>query len=115
MLSIRRTVRVSRSMLCGLVFAIPLAAPVWAATPSKNLLRNPSFEDSLSGHPWMPAGWDTSRSGLPSVFFGRDTLGAHGGLYSVNVANVSTRIPMAHNWSQTIPLGPEAWNKDAVF
>ena len=92
-----------------------LAGLVPAALASPNLLKNPGFEQQVPGHPWMPAGWDTSRTGLLSVFFGRDTLAAHGGQYSVNVANVSNEVPMAYNWSQAVVVGPEAWNKDAVF
>jgi hypothetical protein len=33
----------------------------------------------------------------------------------VSVANLSTRIPVAHNWSQTVLVGREAWGKDLVF
>lgn len=93
--------------------APPAAAP---PTPSSgNLLGNPGFENPLPGHPWMPADWDTSDSGLPTVFFGRDTFLVHGGTYAVNVANTSTLYPMWHNWSQTVLVGPEAWGKDVVF
>ena len=103
----------TRAFALGLVaLALCAAAPSHAAT---NLLKNPGFEDLVRDHAWMAASWDTSRTGLPSVFFGRDTMVAHGGSYSVNVANVSTRIPMAYNWSQSVPVGPEAWGKDAVF
>jgi hypothetical protein len=49
------------------------------------------------------------------VFFGRDTMLAHGGRYAVSVANLSNRIPMWHNWSQVIAVGKEAWGKDLVF
>jgi hypothetical protein len=97
------------------LLALVLAATALPAGAATNLLKNPGFEDPLPDHAWMPAGWDTSRTGMPSAFFGRDTLGPHGGQYSVNVANVSTRIPMAYNWSQAILVGPEAWDKDAVF
>lgn len=91
-----------------------LAAPA-AAAPTANLLANPGFETPMAGHPWMPAGWDTSVTGLPTVFFGRDTLLSHGGRNAVSVANVSTIIPIWHNWSQTLLVGPEMWNKDVVF
>jgi hypothetical protein len=93
-----------------------LALPVRAAVVDPvNLLDNPGFEDTLADHPWMAAGWDTSVTGTPTVFFGRDTMAAHGGRYSVNVANVSMLIPAWNNWSQTLVVGPEAWNKDAVL
>ncbi|HTO89848.1 MAG TPA: hypothetical protein VMJ70_01835 [Candidatus Sulfotelmatobacter sp.] len=86
-----------------------------AAAVSKNLLINPGFEDRLPGHPWMPAAWDTSISGLPTVFFGCDTFLVHSGHYSANVANVSNLLPMAHNWSQSVLVGKEAWGKDLLF
>jgi hypothetical protein len=63
----------------------------------------------------MPAGWDTSRAGLSSVFFGRDTLLAHGGQYAVTVANVSDLWPFSHNWSQAVLVSPSDWGKDAVL
>ncbi|HET7225627.1 MAG TPA: hypothetical protein VFK69_07900 [Candidatus Eisenbacteria bacterium] len=95
------------------------AATPTAAIPARrmgiNLLDNPGFEKPLAGHPWMPANWDTSDSGLPTVFFGRDTFAVHGGQYAVNVANTSTVIPVWHNWSQQVLVGPDAWGKDAVF
>ena len=91
-----------------------LATPAVAAPP-RNLLADPGFESTLPGHPWMPAAWDTSWSQLPTVFFGRDTASSHGGRYSVSVANVSTLIPIWHNWSQTLVVGPETWNQDVVF
>ena len=96
-----------------MMLGLTLLASLAHAGP--NLLKNPGFEELVPGHDWMPAGWDTSRTGLLSVFFGRDTLSPHGGEYSVNVANVSNRFPMAYNWSQGVIVGPEAWNKDAVF
>ncbi|MGH7730292.1 MAG: hypothetical protein ACRENJ_03485 [Candidatus Eiseniibacteriota bacterium] len=96
------------ALLAG--FATP--AP---AAPSPNLLVDPDFESTQAGHPWMPAGWDTSWSQLPTVFFGRGTSISHGGQYSVSVANVSTLIPLWHNWSQTLVVGPKMWNKDVVF
>ncbi|HYM81095.1 MAG TPA: hypothetical protein VEY91_06755 [Candidatus Limnocylindria bacterium] len=96
----------------GLLLAA-LGAPA-AAAPAKNLLLNPGFETARS-HPWMPAAWDTFQSGLPTVFFGRDTVAVHGGRYAVSVANVSNRIPMWHNWSQILVVGQEAWGKDLVF
>ncbi len=91
-----------------------LAGPAPAA-PTGNLLANPGFENTMADQPWMPAAWDTSWSGMPTVFFGRDTLVAHSGRYSVSVANVSTLIPLWHNWSQTLVVGPEMWNKDVVL
>ena len=81
----------------------------------QNLLANPGFEKPLADHPWMPAGWDTFPSGLPTVFFGRDTFLVHSGRYAVNIANLSTYVPMFHNWSQTLVVGRETWGKDLVF
>ena len=86
-----------------------------AERPAVNLLVNPDFELPLPGHPWMPAGWDTSVSGLPSVFFGRDTFLVHGGRYAVSVANLSTLVPMAHNWNQSFVIDRSWWGKDAVL
>src|SRR6185503_7823834 len=111
-----------RSMSLRLAACAILALGALLACPSTsraaatgNLLANPDFETPLAGHAWMPAAWDTSWSHLPTVFFGRDTASAHGGRYCVSVANVSTLLPLWHNWSQTLLVGPEAWNKDAVF
>ena len=101
------------ALAIGLI-AAPLAAHA-AAAPTANLLANPGFETTMPGHPWMPAGWDTSWSTLPTVFFGRDTALAHSGRFAVNVANVSTLLPLWHNWSQSLLVGPEMWNKDVVF
>jgi hypothetical protein len=102
--------------LSGLLLLVlghgPAAA---AARPSPNLLDNPSFETPLAGHPWMPAGWDTSAAGLISVFFGRDTFLVHGGRYAVSVANLSTLFYMAHNWSQGFVVDRSWWGKDVVY
>jgi hypothetical protein len=107
-----------RSLLARLMalalWSSAVATPAVAA-PVVNLLKNPGFESPLVHHPWMPAAWDTFASGLPTVFFGRDTMLAHGGHYSVSVANLSNRIPMWHNWSQVIAVGKESWGKDLVF
>jgi hypothetical protein len=96
------------------LLAVALVAPLSAA-PSRNLLVEPGFETTMPGHPWMPAGWDTSWSTLPTVFFGRDTALAREGRHAVSVANVSTLMPLWHNWSQTLVVGPELWDKDVVF
>jgi hypothetical protein len=102
--------------LPGLLLLLLGASPAAAATrPSPNLLGNPGFEDPLPGHPWMPAKWDTSASGLISVFFGRDTFLVHGGRYAISVANLSTLFYMAHNWSQGFIVDKDWWGKDAVF
>jgi hypothetical protein len=106
-----RLARFAALMTLGL---LACAAMANGAT-SKNLLENPGFEESLKGHPWMPAGWDTAASGLPSVFFGRDNSFAHSGNYSVNVANASTVLPLAYNWSQGVPIDPSMWGKDLVL
>ena len=103
--------------LAGCALAAPRAE---AKFVSKNLLRNPGFEQPLPDHEWMPAGWDTSISGLPTVFFGRDTLLAYKGNYSVSLANLSVLFPMGHNWSQALlvdstAVGRKMWGKDLVF
>jgi len=103
-----------RSGLALLAMLLIGAAAV-PASAGPNLLANPGFETVLKGHPWMPAAWDTFESGQSTVFFGRDTFLVHGGRYAVSVANVSTLLPLWHNWSQTVLVGREAWNKDAVF
>jgi hypothetical protein len=100
-------------MLAAAALIVIGTAPI-AAAP-KNLLKNPDFEQGLKGHPWMPAGWDTSASGLASTFFGRDTFAVRSGRHAVNVASASAVLPIAHNWSQTLLVGKEAWGKDAVF
>ena len=82
---------------------------------ARELLLDPGFEQTLPGHDWMPVGWDTSQAGLPTVFFGRDSFLVHSGRFGVNIANTSTLYPMAHNWSQTVLVGPSAWNHTAVF
>lgn len=97
----------------SLLFLAAIAAP--AAAQSKNLLLNPGFEEPLQGHPWMPSGWDTSRAGMIPVFFGRDTFMVHSGTYAGSVANASTFITMAHNWSQVLIVDQAAWGKDLVF
>ena len=109
-----RVVVALAALLLGLFGSSLLhAAPKSPATGS--LLVNPDFERGLSSHPWMPSGWDTSRADLPTVFFGRDSFLVHKGQWAVNVANMSTTFPMAHNWSQTILVGPQQWGKTAVF
>lgn len=105
------------ALLAGL-FAAALAAPqadAASARAGRNLLQNGDFERGLTSHPWMPSAWDTSMADLPTVFFGRDSFLVHGGRWAVNVANMSTAFPMAHNWSQTLLVGPETWGKTAVF
>lgn len=98
-----------------LVAGAMLVSPGQGECAGKNLLANPGMEEGLEDHPWMPAGWDSSVSGMQSVFFGRDTFLVHSGEYAINVANVSTILHMAHNWSQTLPVSPEDWGKDAVL
>jgi hypothetical protein len=102
--------------LCTCAYAAPAdKTKSSSATAGVNLLANPSFEESLPTHPWLPAAWDTFPSSLATVFFGRDTVLAHSGRWSVNVANVSTRVPMWHNWSQTMVVPRSLWGKDVVF
>ena len=112
-----RFIRLAAVVLALLgVFAAAPAGSVPARAPvTKNLLKNPGFEQGMPDHPWMPAAWDTFQSGLNTVFFGRDTMLAHGGAYAVSVANLSTYVPMFHNWSQTLVVGREMWGKDLVF
>ena len=93
----------------------PAESASTARAQSRNLLVNPGFEDGMKGSSWMPAGWDTSRANLPTVLFTRDQFNVHGGKYAVSVASASGLYYMAHNWSQTVLVGPESWNKDAVF
>jgi len=114
--------KLSRSTLAVALLLTPLVAlpalrgPALAAPhPVRTLLQNPDFERGLSGHPWMPVGWDTSRADLPTVFFGRDSFLVHTGHWAINVANMSTAFPMAHNWSQTMLVGPETWGKLATL
>jgi hypothetical protein len=113
MRSMSRRLALRTALALGALIAC-LARPALAA-PAGNLLANPGFEETLAGHPWMAAAWDTSWSEMPTVFFGRDTLGAHGGRYAVSVANVSTLVPLWYNWSQTLVVGREMWNKDVVL
>jgi hypothetical protein len=101
--------------LAALTLTLAAPTPCAAEGPSGELLLNPGFEDSLETHPWMPSDWDTSRTALPTVFFGRDTFLAHGGRYAVSIANTSTLLPAWHNWNQTFIAGPEMWGKDLVF
>ena len=113
-----RLVVVLALLAIGVLAQRPLhAAPNSAAgrAASRSLLVNPDFERGLSTHPWMPSGWDTSVADLPTVFFGRDSFLVHKGQWAVNVANMSTAFPMAHNWSQTMLIGPQQWGRTAVF
>lgn len=100
---------------CVLVLCVLFSGSSEVESAGKNLLANPGMEEGLEDHPWMPAGWDSSVSGMPSVFFGRDTFLVHSGNYAISVANVSTVLQMAHNWSQTLVVDPKDWGKDAVF
>ena len=112
-----RSSRARRAALSGVVLLAALAAPPGAPAEraAANRFLNPGFELSLPDHPWMPAAWDTSVSGLLSVFFGRDTFVVHGGQYAVSVANLSTLVPMAHNWSQSFIVDRAWWGKDVVY
>jgi hypothetical protein len=103
------------ALVASLLAVLALALPANVRAASRNLLVNPGFEDGLPDHPWMPAGWDTSVSGLNTAFFGRDTFLVHSGRYSVNVANVSRYLPIGFHWSQTVLVGREAWGKDLLF
>ena len=100
---------------------LPLLPPVAAAArpnakaAGRSLLQNGDFERTVASHEWMPTSWDTSMAELPTVFFGRDSFLVHGGRWAVSVANMSTAFPLAHNWNQTLLVGPEAWGKMASF
>jgi len=98
------------------LFAIVLAAATWAqAGASENLLANPGFEEGLADHPWMAAGWDTSSTALPNVFFGRDSILVHSGSYAISVANASGVWPIDEGWFQIVPVTPDMWGKDLVL
>ena len=102
-------------MISYLSLLLGLALAVLPDGAHANLLVNPGFEEGIKDHPWMPAGWDTSRAELQTVFFGRDTFAAHGGRYAISVASASALYPMAHNWSQMLIVDQEWWGKDLVF
>lgn len=98
------------------VAAAPAAKSKAASTaPGSNLLVNPGFESGLPGHAWMPAGWDTSVTPLPTVFFGRDSFLVHGGTQAVSIANLSTVYPMWHHWGQSVLVTRDMWGKDLVL
>jgi hypothetical protein len=100
----------------GLLASWSVGAPRPAGRAGgRALLQNGDFERTMSDHPWMPVGWDTSMTDLNTVFFGRDSFLVHGGRWAVNVANMSAAFPFAHNWSQAVLVGPEAWGKIASF
>lgn len=105
-------ISIARALLAAALL-VPLAAAPGVA--AENLLANGDMEAPLEGHPWMPAGWDTSVSGLPSVFFGRDSFLVRSGKYAINVANASMLLQMSHNWNQTLKITPDMWGKDAVL
>lgn len=111
--------RFPRLALVAALFAtallLPDTAPAATAPAARNLLVNPSFEASVAPGEWMPAGWDSSESGVSTVFFGRDSFFVHDGRWSVNIANMSTYVPLAHFWGQHVVVGREAWGKDVVF
>jgi hypothetical protein len=104
-----------RAALAAALLVAVAVFPASAHAASRNLLLNPGFEERKPGHPWMPAGWDTAGSGLPTAFFGCDTFLVHSGQYAANVANISTYLPLSYNWSQAVLVGPEAWGKDLLF
>ncbi len=111
----------SRAAVAAVVFLVSSLALLAPHSDSatrpvpRSLLQNSDFERSVADHPWMPVGWDTSMADLPTVFFGRDSFLVHSGRWAVNVANMSNVFPMAHNWSQTLLVGPETWGKTASF
>ncbi len=110
----RRRAPVARWALLALL--VPIAAAAAPAAPAaRNLLLNPGFEKGAANSAWMPAAWDTSESGLPTVFFGRDSVNVHSGTWSVNIANMSEWIPVAHYWGQEVVVGREAWGREAVL
>jgi hypothetical protein len=103
--------------VCPVVLACALVVlgALDARAQGKNLLANPGFEDKVPAHPWMVTAWDTSASGLETVFFGRDEFSAHSGTYGVSVASASAMFPFAYNWNQSILVTPDMWGKDAVL
>lgn len=105
------------TLVCTLVLLASHSdgAPRPSRAGGRTLLQNGDFERTMSEHPWMPVGWDTSMADLPTVFFGRDSFLVHGGAWAVNVANMSAAFPLAHNWNQTLLVGPESWGKLASF
>ncbi len=110
----RAVVAAALPLLASLAL-LPLSAETAPRPPARASLQNPDFERAVSGHHWMPAGWDTSRADLPTVFFGRDSFLVHSGKFAVSVANMSNAFPMGHNWNQTRLVGPELWGKRATF
>lgn len=106
------------ALACSLVLLASHSdgAPRPASRGGRSLLQNGDFERTVAEHPWMPAGWDTSMApDLQTVFFGRDSFLVHSGKWAVNVANMSAAYPLAHNWNQSVIVGPEAWGKMASF
>jgi len=112
--TLRALVAVALLLASAAVFHAPAAAPA-ARSRALPTLQNPDFEVPVSARHWMAAGWDTSLADLPTVFFGRDSFLVHSGRFAVSVANMSDAFPMAHNWSQTLLVGPETWGKMASF
>jgi hypothetical protein len=110
----RAIVAIALSLLAPLALLPPPAETAPKPAP-RVALQNGDFERAVSGHHWMPAGWDTSRAELPTVFFGRDTFLVHSGRYAVSVANMSHAFPLGHNWNQTLLVGPELWGKQATL
>ena len=102
-----------RPAVLAVLALLVVEAPARAA--DKNLLVNPGFEQGVEGHEWMPAGWDTSRAGTETVIFTRDAYAAHTGSVGAGIANASTAMPLWHNWSQSIEVTPDMWNKDIVL
>jgi hypothetical protein len=111
---LRALVTIALLLASAAVLHAPAAAPA-ARARALPKLQNPDFEVPVSAQHWMAAGWDTSLADLPTVFFGRDSFLVHSGHYAVSVANMSDAFPMAHNWSQTLLVGPETWGKMASF
>ena len=58
----------TRALALSLV-TLALCVTVLPSRAATNLLKNPGFEDPVRDHAWMAASWDTSQTGLPSVFF----------------------------------------------
>jgi hypothetical protein len=103
------------ALVCSSVLLASWSSGAPRPARSRALLQNGDFERTLAEHPWMPVGWDTSMANLETVFFGRDSFLVHGGKWAINVANMSAAFPLAHNWSQSVLVGPEAWGKMASF
>ncbi len=102
----------------GLAFVALLASTFalgsWpgSAAAQENLLKNPSAED---GTLLVPAAWDTTESGLPTVRFSWDKGIAHDGDRSLSIVSTSDVMPIWFNWSQSLPGVNRLGGKDLIL